>query len=81
MTTAAPILITMGDALGIGPEIVARAFQRGAAAGCVVVGDMGVMRLTWQPDDLNTASNWSTYLASLSRQRIPHFNPSSSMCI
>ena len=44
MTTAAPILITMGDALGIGPEIVARAFQRGAAAGCVVVGDMGVMR-------------------------------------
>jgi 4-hydroxythreonine-4-phosphate dehydrogenase len=34
----------MGDAAGIGPEIVARAFLRGAAPGCVVVGDVGVMR-------------------------------------
>ena len=34
----------MGDACGIGPEIIARAFARGAAADCVVVGDMGVMR-------------------------------------
>jgi 4-hydroxythreonine-4-phosphate dehydrogenase len=39
-----PLLITMGDAAGIGPEIIARAFQRGAAGGCVVVGDVGVMR-------------------------------------
>jgi 4-hydroxythreonine-4-phosphate dehydrogenase len=39
-----PLLITMGDACGIGPEIVARAFGRGAATGCVVVGDAGVMR-------------------------------------
>lgn len=38
------ILISMGDAAGIGPEIVARAFQHGAAEGCVVVGDVGVMR-------------------------------------
>jgi 4-hydroxythreonine-4-phosphate dehydrogenase len=38
------LLITMGDPVGIGPEIVARAFQRGAAEGCVVVGDVGVMR-------------------------------------
>jgi 4-hydroxythreonine-4-phosphate dehydrogenase len=38
------ILIAMGDAAGIGPEIVARAFQSGAAEGCVVVGDVGVMR-------------------------------------
>ena len=36
-----PLLLTMGDACGIGPEIVARAFVRGAAAGCVVVGDVG----------------------------------------
>ena len=41
---SAPLLLTMGDACGIGPEIIARAFQRGAAAGCVVVGDMGAMR-------------------------------------
>ena len=34
----------MGDACGIGPEIIARAFQRGMAAGCVVVGDMAAMR-------------------------------------
>jgi 4-hydroxythreonine-4-phosphate dehydrogenase len=34
----------MGDACGIGPEIVVRAVQEGAAAGCVVVGDLAVMR-------------------------------------
>jgi 4-hydroxythreonine-4-phosphate dehydrogenase len=39
-----PMLITMGDPVGIGPEIVARAFVQGEAAGCVVVGDVGVMR-------------------------------------
>jgi len=38
------ILITMGDAAGIGPEIVARAFLRGAAVDCAVVGDVGVLR-------------------------------------
>jgi 4-hydroxythreonine-4-phosphate dehydrogenase len=39
-----PLLLTMGDACGVGPEIIVRAFQRGAAEGCVVVGDLGVMR-------------------------------------
>jgi 4-hydroxythreonine-4-phosphate dehydrogenase len=39
-----PILVTMGDPVGIGPEIVARAFVQGAAEGCAVVGDVGVMR-------------------------------------
>jgi 4-hydroxythreonine-4-phosphate dehydrogenase len=39
-----PLLITMGDPAGIGPEIVARAFVQGAAEGCAVVGDVGVMR-------------------------------------
>jgi 4-hydroxythreonine-4-phosphate dehydrogenase len=38
------ILLTMGDPVGIGPEIVARTFQHGAAEGCVVVGDVHVMR-------------------------------------
>ena len=38
------LLLTMGDACGIGPEIIVRAFQRGAAEGCVVVGDLAVMR-------------------------------------
>jgi len=36
--------ITMGDAAGIGPEIVARLFEETEAAGCFVVGDIGVMR-------------------------------------
>jgi len=44
MNRAPPILITMGDPVGIGPEIVVRAFVRGAADGCVVVGDVHVMR-------------------------------------
>lgn len=39
-----PLLITMGDPVGIGPEIIARAFQRGAAEGCVVVADASAMQ-------------------------------------
>jgi len=40
------ILITMGDAAGIGPEIIAKAYQNHAAdlVGCVVVGDVETMR-------------------------------------
>jgi 4-hydroxythreonine-4-phosphate dehydrogenase len=34
----------MGDAAGIGPEIIVRAFQRGQAPNCVVVGDATVLR-------------------------------------
>ncbi len=39
-----PLAITMGDACGIGPEIVAQAFRRGTARGAFVVGDVGTMR-------------------------------------
>ncbi len=39
-----PLAVTMGDACGIGPEIIAQAFRQGDAHGCVVVGDLGVMR-------------------------------------
>lgn len=39
-----PLALTMGDACGIGPETLAMAFRRGAAAGAFVVGDVGVMR-------------------------------------
>ena len=37
MTTASdrPLLITMGDAAGIGPEVIVRACVGGDAAGCV----------------------------------------------
>jgi 4-hydroxythreonine-4-phosphate dehydrogenase len=40
------LLITMGDAAGIGPEIIARAFADAPAdmAGCVVVGDLATLR-------------------------------------
>ncbi len=41
---SAPCVITMGDACGIGPEIIAKAFASGAAQGAVVLGDAGVMR-------------------------------------
>ena len=41
----APLLaITMGDACGIGPEIIARLFRTEASRGCVVLGDVAVMR-------------------------------------
>ena len=36
---SAPLAITMGDAAGIGPEIIVKAFARGDAADCVVYGD------------------------------------------
>ncbi len=46
MTNALPFLITMGDAAGIGPEIIAKAFADAPSdtAGCVVVGDVAVLR-------------------------------------
>ncbi|MDE2081221.1 MAG: 4-hydroxythreonine-4-phosphate dehydrogenase PdxA [Burkholderiales bacterium] len=39
-----PLLVTQGDAAGIGPEIIVRAFERGALAGAVVIGDVDVLR-------------------------------------
>ncbi len=39
-----PLLLTMGDAVGIGPEIIVRAFAAGQAEGCVVIGDPAVLR-------------------------------------
>ena len=41
-----PILVTMGDAAGIGPEIIAKAYRDHPAdvSGCVVVGDVATMR-------------------------------------
>ena len=41
-----PLLITMGDAAGIGPEIIAKAFRDSPLdmAGCIVVGDVATMR-------------------------------------
>ena len=46
MTTASklPLALTLGDACGIGPEIIARLFRGDEAAGCFVVGDVAVMR-------------------------------------
>ncbi len=44
-SSAGPRLaITMGDACGIGPEIVTRLFRSAEAAGAFVVGDVAVMR-------------------------------------
>ena len=46
MNTALPLLITMGDAAGIGPEIIAKAFLEAPEdmACCTVVGDVAVLR-------------------------------------
>jgi 4-hydroxythreonine-4-phosphate dehydrogenase len=44
MTRALPLLLTMGDAVGIGPEIVLRAFVQGRAAGTVVVAEPTVLQ-------------------------------------
>jgi 4-hydroxythreonine-4-phosphate dehydrogenase len=41
-----PLALTMGDAAGIGPEIIAQAFRQAPEElqGCFVVGDVGLMR-------------------------------------
>ena len=39
-----PLLLTMGDAAGIGPEIICSAFNSGALGGVVVIGDAAVLR-------------------------------------
>ncbi|MEP0961517.1 MAG: 4-hydroxythreonine-4-phosphate dehydrogenase PdxA [Roseobacter sp.] len=39
-----PLVVTMGDPSGIGPEIVAKALSKGNAAACVVAGSSAVMR-------------------------------------
>jgi 4-hydroxythreonine-4-phosphate dehydrogenase len=44
-----PLLVTMGDAVGIGPEVIVRAFQRGALQAAVVVGDPQVLRRAGAP--------------------------------
>jgi len=44
-----PLLVTMGDAVGIGPEIVARAFRAGELADAVVVGSVDVLRRAGAP--------------------------------
>ena len=41
---ALPLLVTMGDASGIGPEIIAKAAAAGELDDAVVVGDVGVLR-------------------------------------
>jgi 4-hydroxythreonine-4-phosphate dehydrogenase len=45
-TPGNPIVITMGDAAGIGPEIIVKAMQAHPQAlqGCFVAGDVGAMR-------------------------------------
>ena len=44
-----PLLVTMGDAAGIGPEIIVRAFQAGDLADAVVLGDPAVLRRAGSP--------------------------------
>ena len=43
-STRRPVALTMGDACGIGPEIITKLFREPASAGCFVIGDIGVMR-------------------------------------
>jgi 4-hydroxythreonine-4-phosphate dehydrogenase len=44
-----PLLVTMGDAAGIGPETIVKAWQRGELADAVVVGDPAVLRRAGSP--------------------------------
>ncbi|MGA8009818.1 MAG: 4-hydroxythreonine-4-phosphate dehydrogenase PdxA [Thiomonas sp.] len=66
-----PIAITLGDACGIGPETIVRAYARGEATGCVVYGDADWLARTartmrFSPDssrpviaELDALSDWA----------------------
>ncbi len=43
-TATRPLALTLGDACGIGPEIIAQLFRGDTAAACFVLGDVAVMR-------------------------------------
>jgi 4-hydroxythreonine-4-phosphate dehydrogenase len=47
--TTPPLVVTMGDPVGIGPEIIVAAFGRGALHDAVVVGDPAVLRRAGAP--------------------------------
>ncbi len=56
--TTGPLLVTMGDAVGIGPEIVLQAHRQGRLSGCVVLADPAVLQRaarTLQPDAMPLA--------------------------
>ena len=57
VASSLPIAITMGDACGIGPEIIAKLFRAGVPAPAFVVGDVGVLRraIRWTGDLLPLA--------------------------
>jgi len=42
--STAPLALTMGDAAGIGPECIVKAWQAAALQHVVVIGDVQVMR-------------------------------------
>jgi 4-hydroxythreonine-4-phosphate dehydrogenase len=47
--SAQPLLVTMGDAVGIGPETLCRAFELGEMPDAVVLGDPAVLRRAGAP--------------------------------
>jgi 4-hydroxythreonine-4-phosphate dehydrogenase len=68
----APLLVTMGDAAGIGPEIIAKAFREAPELlqGAVVVGDVATMRRaagllldrngSWPCCELTSLADWQS---------------------
>ena len=62
---APPLVISMGDACGIGPEIIASLWRREAPRDAVVVGDVGVLRQAmaatgggWAVAELQGPEDW-----------------------
>ena len=58
--TPPPVALTMGDACGIGPEIVAKLFRDSRSAGCFVLGDVAVMRRAAPSTGTGCQGNGST---------------------
>ena len=64
------IAITMGDAAGIGPEIIAKAFAQEPALmrNCFVAGDLAVMQRACELIDKEKFSSWTAARISLPKE-------------
>jgi 4-hydroxythreonine-4-phosphate dehydrogenase len=78
MTPPETLLITMGDAAGIGPETIVKAAAAGHTAGCVVVGDPSVFARAIQVCGLPLAVaeiQTLTQASTLAADQMPVYRP------
>jgi len=74
VTNARPLLVTMGDAAGIGPETIVKAWRAGHLRDALVVGDVDVMRRAGSP--MTARVEHTSDLAAVPSGCLPVLQPS-----